>query len=198
MKALTLPGCLLFVLSFSCAHQQENKTETANEPVKTATPPPAEQNASADKSCNADSECDAKQLCIRNKCVDISLGLAECSQLRIHFDFDKADVKDEDKSGLERIGRCLRADQALKVTIEGNADERGTEEYNLALGDKRATVVSNYLQGLGASDAQLKTVSYGKENPLCTEHDEACWAKNRRAAVKPTEVAEGGKKKHKH
>ena len=189
MKALTLPGCLLFVLSFSCAHQQENKTETTPEPVKTATPPPTDQAASADKSCNADSECDAKQLCIRNKCVDISLGLAECSQLRVHFDFDKADVKDEDKTGLERIGRCLRADQALKVTIEGNADERGTEEYNIALGQRRAGVVDDYLQRLGVSGGQLKTVSYGFEKPVCTQHNEQCWAKNRRAAVKPHDEA---------
>jgi len=180
MKALTLPGCLLFVLSFSCAHQQENKTETANEPVKTATPPPAEQNASADKSCNADSECDAKQLCIRNKCVDISLGLAECSQLRIHFDFDKADVKDEDKSGLERIGRCLRADQALKVTIEGNADERGTEEYNLQLSQRRAASVKKYLTDLGLGSGKLDTVGYGKNKPAVDGHDEAAWAANRR------------------
>jgi peptidoglycan-associated lipoprotein len=189
MKALTLPGCLLFVLSFSCAHQQETKTESAAEPVKTATPPPTDEKAGADKSCNADSECDAKQLCIRNKCTDISLGLAECSQLRIHFDFDKSDIKDEDKTGLERIGRCLRADQALRVTIEGNADERGTEEYNIALGQRRAGVVDEYIQRLGVSGNQLKTVSYGFERPVCTQHNEQCWAKNRRAAVKPHDEA---------
>ena len=72
----------------------------------------------------------------------------------------------------------------MHVTIEGNADERGTDEYNLALGDQRATSVARYLKALGASPTQLKTVSYGKEKPLCTEHDEECWAKNRRAAVK--------------
>jgi peptidoglycan-associated lipoprotein len=74
------------------------------------------------------------------------------------------------------------------VTIQGNADERGTEEYNMALGDRRATTVAHYLESLGASAAQLKTVSYGKENPLCTEHDEECWAKNRRAELKAAEV----------
>ncbi len=147
--------------------------------------------------CSSDLDCSAKQLCIRGACVDITANLAECAGIRVHFEFNASELSDSDKQQLERSARCLKADHDLHVTIEGNADERGTEEYNLALGDKRATAVSGYLQSLGASDAQLKTVSYGKENPLCTEHDEACWAKNRRAQVKPTEVAETGKKKHK-
>ena len=75
-------------------------------------------------------------------------------------------------------------DQALKVTVEGNADERGTEEYNLALGQRRATVVEQYLEALGVrAEVQLKTISYGYERPVCTAHNEACYAKNRRAAV---------------
>jgi peptidoglycan-associated lipoprotein len=90
---------------------------------------------------------------------------------------------------VERSARCLKADHALHVSIEGNADERGTEEYNMALGDRRATTVKGYLESLGASASQLKTVSYGKENPLCTEHDEECWAKNRRAEMKGFETA---------
>jgi peptidoglycan-associated lipoprotein len=70
------------------------------------------------------------------------------------------------------------------VTIQGNADERGTEEYNMALGDRRARAVAKYLESLGASSAQLATVSFGKENPECNEHDEACWSRNRKAALK--------------
>jgi peptidoglycan-associated lipoprotein len=167
----------------SCAHQQEAKTDTTPPPTP-AKPeqPPA---AAAAGSCNADADCNAKQLCIRQQCVDINTGLAECSALRVHFDFDKVDIKDEDKSGLSRISRCLRADQALKVTIEGNADERGTEEYNIALGQRRATVVEQYLEAMGVGQVQLKTISYGYERPVCTAHNEACYAKNRRAAVKP-------------
>jgi len=184
MRPLRLLGSLLLVLAAACAHQQETKTEEGAANANAQTQPPAAA-ASGDKTCNSDSDCDAKQLCIRTKCVDISVGLAECSQLRVHFDFDKADIKDEDKSGLERIGRCLRADHALAVTIEGNSDERGTEEYNLALGQRRANVVDEYLQRLGVSGGQLKTVSYGFEKPVCTQHNEQCWAKNRRAAVKP-------------
>jgi peptidoglycan-associated lipoprotein len=83
------------------------------------------------------------------------------------------------------MARCLKGDHDLHVTIEGNADERGTEEWNIALGDKRATAVAEYLEHLGVSQAQLKTVSYGKERPLCEQHNEDCWSKNRRAALKP-------------
>src|SRR5262249_30769949 len=127
------------------------------------------------------------------RCVDMSAGLAECSRVTAHFSFNSAELDPADKPALERSARCLRADHALHVTIAGNADERGTEEYNLALGDRRATAVKSYLESLGASAQQLATVSYGKENPLCTEHDEACWAQNRRA-----ELATAAPKKSRH
>jgi peptidoglycan-associated lipoprotein len=105
--------------------------------------------------------------------------------VRVHFDFNDATLHSADEAVLNRMGRCLKADHDLHVSIEGNADERGTDEWNIALGDKRATAVAQYLQRLGVSNAQLKTVSYGKERPLCVQHDEECWAKNRRAALKP-------------
>jgi peptidoglycan-associated lipoprotein len=111
---------------------------------------------------------------------------AACGVIRVHFDLNNSAIQDTDKPALEKAAQCLKTDKGLHVTIEGNADERGTEEYNLALGDQRARSVATYLERLGASAAQLKTVSYGKEQPECTEHDEACWSKNRRAAIKPT------------
>jgi peptidoglycan-associated lipoprotein len=108
-----------------------------------------------------------------------------CEAIRVHFPLDSSEIQPEDRSMLENAGECLRKDHALHVTIEGNADERGTEEYNLALGDRRAHAVAKYLKSLGATDKQMKTVSYGKTNPECTEHNESCWSQNRRAAVKP-------------
>lgn len=84
-----------------------------------------------------------------------------------------------------RRGSCLRREQGLRVVIEGNADERGTVEYNIALGQRRADAVRQYLEELGVSPAQVRTVSYGEERPMCTEHSEDCWAKNRRAALVP-------------
>jgi peptidoglycan-associated lipoprotein len=186
----------LLAFGFGCAHKQEAKATPAT-PVAQAAPPATTPAAPAEPSCNSDLDCGAKQLCIRNRCVDISAGLAECSQVRVHFALNSADIDPADKAGLDRSARCLKADHALHVTVAGNADERGTEEYNMALGDNRATTVKSYLESLGASAAQLKTVSYGKEQPLCSEHDEECWAKNRRADMNATEAAKNGKSKKK-
>jgi peptidoglycan-associated lipoprotein len=182
---------LPFVL-FCCAHKPDAKKDTP--PTTAAAPKPDASRAAAEGSCNSDSECRDGQLCIRNRCVDISAGLAECNEVRVHFALNSSEIESSDRGGLERSARCLKGDHALHVTIEGNADERGTEEYNLALGDRRATAVAKYLESLGASGTQLKTVSYGKEKPLCTEHDEDCWSKNRRAEVSAVAGARGKKK----
>jgi peptidoglycan-associated lipoprotein len=116
----------------------------------------------------------------------------------VHFALNSSEIESSDRGSLERSARCLKGDHALHVTVEGNADERGTEEYNLALGDRRATAVAKYLEALGASNAQLRTVSYGKEKPLCTEHDEDCWAKNRRAELNAADGSHGKKKVRGH
>ncbi len=175
---------LAVVMVGGCAHKQETKAEAptapAPAPAAAATPAPA----SAEKTCASDLDCGDKQLCLNNRCVDITADLAECTNVRVHFPFNSDEIDSADKPQLDRSARCLKADHALHVTIEGNADERGTEEYNMALGDRRARSVAGYLQSLGASQQQVATVSYGKENPECKEHDEACWARNRRAAMK--------------
>jgi peptidoglycan-associated lipoprotein len=175
----------LVVMVGGCAHKQETKAETpktepAPAPQAAATPAPE----AGAKTCASDLDCGAKQLCLNNRCVDITPNLAECTNVRVHFPFNSDEIDNNDKSQLDRSARCLKADHSLHVTIEGNADERGTEEYNMALGDRRARSVAGYLQSLGASQQQVATVSYGKENPECKEHDEACWAQNRRAALK--------------
>ncbi len=159
---------------------QQNKCTP--KPAEAAAPAAA---ATGPKSCSIDYESTEKQLCIRSQCVDISSSLAECGFVRVHFDFNSADLKTDDRASLDRIARCVRADAKMHVTIEGNADERGTEEYNLQLSQRRAGAVQKYLETMGASGEQLKTVGYGEEKPLCSEHDEACWAKNRRAGLKP-------------
>src|SRR5262249_5169303 len=110
---------------------------------------------------------------------------ATCDAIRVHFAFDSAAIEESERAMLARAGDCLEADAKLHVVIEGNADERGTVEYNIALGQRRADAVSSYLERLGVTPLQLRTISYGKERPLCTDHNEACWAQNRRAAVKP-------------
>jgi len=173
---------------FACSHEQQKAPTVAPPPTPAPSRTAAKTSPSHERTCSSDIDCGERQLCIRSQCIDITPGLAECSTERIHFDFNQADIHPDDTAKLQRVGRCLKADHALHVTIEGNADERGTEDWNLALGDKRATAVENYLEQLGVSKAQLKTVSYGKDRPLCSQHNEECWAKNRRAALKPKET----------
>ena len=188
---------MLIALVAGCAHKPEAKNDTQPAAANASATPASgttAPTATADKSCSSDLDCGSKQLCIRARCVDISADLAECSHVRVHFQLNSSDLESSELTALQRSARCLKADTALHVTIEGNADERGTEEYNLALGDRRATGVAKYLESLGASEAQLRTVSYGKENPLCTEHDEACWARNRRAELSAADKTT--KKKH--
>jgi peptidoglycan-associated lipoprotein len=105
----------------------------------------------------------------------------------IHFDFDRYDLRPDVERTLDRHAAWLRAHPGDLVLIEAHCDERGTSSYNLALGDRRATMAKNYLVAQGVSAARIATLSYGEERPLCTEHGEACWAKNRRARflVKP-------------
>jgi peptidoglycan-associated lipoprotein len=103
------------------------------------------------------------------------------AQMRdIHFDFDLYTIRSDEKIIVNKIAAILRKNNSLKVTIEGNCDERGTEEYNLALSDRRASAAKKYLLSLGVEAERMDTVSYGKDKPLCTEHNEACWRENRR------------------
>ena len=99
----------------------------------------------------------------------------------IHFDYDKYDIKSEDRPQLQKVSEFLRAYPAVRVEIQGHCDERGTNEYNLALGNRRAAATMEYLMALGSPDKRFTLISYGKERPLCTEGNEACWSKNRRA-----------------
>jgi peptidoglycan-associated lipoprotein len=181
----------LLILASACAHKQEAKTEAPPAAPKASDDASAKAEAPTDasRSCTQDTDCKDGELCSQNKCVVIDPSMAECGLARVHFGLNDSDIRPDDKTVLERGARCLRRDHKMHVLIEGNADERGTEEYNLALGDRRATSVEKYLKGLGVSDAQLKTVSYGKEKPLCSQHDESCWSQNRRAETKPLDSA---------
>lgn len=99
----------------------------------------------------------------------------------VHFDFDKYNIRDEDKETLNKDAKWLKLNSAVRVRIEGHADERGDAEYNLALGEKRAESVKKFLEASGIKISRLSTVSYGKEKPVDPGHTEEAWAKNRRA-----------------
>jgi peptidoglycan-associated lipoprotein len=104
----------------------------------------------------------------------------------IFFDFDKYDIRPADAKTLDANAQWLKSNDNL-VLIEGHCDERGTNEYNLALGERRAKSTMNYLVSQGVQANRITIISYGEERPQCTEHNEACWAKNRRShfLVKP-------------
>jgi peptidoglycan-associated lipoprotein len=101
-----------------------------------------------------------------------------------YFPFDVSAVQEADKPMLEAHGQYLSEHPDRKVRVEGNCDERGSKEYNLGLGERRADSVKKMLMLSGAKASQIETVSYGEEKPRCTEHNEACWKQNRRSDIK--------------
>ncbi|HYA20378.1 MAG TPA: peptidoglycan-associated lipoprotein Pal [Burkholderiales bacterium] len=98
----------------------------------------------------------------------------------IYFDFDKSFIKDQYRSVVQANAQHLSNNSSARVTIQGNCDERGSREYNLGLGQRRADSAKKAMMALGASAGQIETISFGKEKPRCTEHNESCWWQNRR------------------
>jgi len=141
-------------------------------PVAPATPPPAPE--PPPESAAPLSEYDQ----LRQKSIDEieKMGLLG----DIHFDLDRSDLRDQDRQTLSQNADTLKKFDFLTITVEGHCDERGSVEYNLALGERRARVAYDYLVSLGVSASRLKTVSYGKEVPLCQDSTEECYARNRR------------------
>jgi len=98
----------------------------------------------------------------------------------VYFDYDKADIRADQQGSMQADASFLGQHTNINVTIEGHCDERGSTEYNLALGDRRASAVKDALVAAGVNASRVKTISYGKEKPFCTESNEACWQQNRR------------------
>jgi peptidoglycan-associated lipoprotein len=113
--------------------------------------------------------------------------MAVAALKEVYFDFDKYDIRAEDAKTLDANAAWLKSNGDNLVLIEGHCDERGTNEYNLVLGERRAKATMNYLVSQGIQANRITIISYGEERPVCSEKTEACWAKNRRAnfLVKP-------------
>ncbi len=140
--------------------------------------------AASKAECENDAQCGSGQACEGGRCVSKAGGAGAAAACggednSVHFAFDKADLDSDARSTLEKVASCLKSAGGARVTVEGNCDERGTTEYNLHLGERRAEAAKKYLVNLGVPAGKLKTVSYGKEKPVCTESNESCWAKNR-------------------
>jgi len=99
----------------------------------------------------------------------------------VYFAFDRYELSDSARDRLSKNGSFLNEHSDFVVTIEGHCDERGTNDYNIALGDRRANAARDFLESLGVSGSRVKTLSYGEERPVCTSSDETCWSQNRRA-----------------
>jgi peptidoglycan-associated lipoprotein len=144
---------------------------TKKEAVATTTPPPAAAPAPAPAPVTSS--------IIPGSAEDLRVNVGDT----VHFALDQYNIEEGDKAILGRQAAWLQKFPSIRVTIEGHCDERGTREYNLALGARRANAVKEYLVSQGVSTARVETVSYGKERPLCTESSEGCWAQNRRGTT---------------
>ena len=118
-------------------------------------------------------EIESKELSLRSKRMPEILR-------DIYFDFDRYDIREDEKPILKSVSGHLLENTEYKILIEGHCDERGTNEYNLALGEKRALSAKKYLLSFGVSSSRMEVISYGEEKPVCAEKTESCWQKNRR------------------
>jgi peptidoglycan-associated lipoprotein len=163
------------VAVFGCAHQSsESKEPAATASVTTPAEPQKEQAAAPEVA--------------KEPAPAVAAATPKvCPTIRVHFAFDSAVIDEAQKPVLDQAVSCLGDNPHMRISVAGNTDERGSQEYNLGLGMRRAVAVSQYLESKGATPDQVQAVvSYGEDNPICDEKDEACWQKNRRTAVRAT------------
>jgi peptidoglycan-associated lipoprotein len=154
---------------------------TATEPAKTETPAAAAETPAAPLVAAVEQKKEEAVTTI--KIADEKGKAMIVSFQTVYFDFDKYNIKPEFVSVIKQNADILKKAAALKIVIEGHCDERGTNEYNLALGQRRATAVMKALEAEGVNKDQLKTISYGEERPVDPGHTEEAWAKNRRSVI---------------
>jgi len=133
-------------------------------------------------SCTTNEDCPSGQECKDGMC-QTAVAEVTCTYEPVHFDFNDFNLTDAARSTLSQYAECMKK-AGTRFTLEGNADERGTEEYNMQLSQKRAASVRKYLVDLGVSGGLLDTVGYGENKPVSSGHDEAAWAENRRVEFK--------------
>ena len=175
MKQTVVVVALLATLPFAACGGTPKPVAPPPPPVAPATPPPAPPPTTQPAAAPVADEY-ARLKAMASDEIDRMGLLGE-----IHFDYDKADLREGDRAVLSKNAEVLKKFDFLKVTLEGHCDERGTVEYNLALGERRAKVAYDYVVSLGVPADRLKTVSYGKEIQVCNDANEACWQRNRRA-----------------
>ena len=178
--------CSSFLLMTSCAKKQIQVSEPVQPATQEVKAGEDEAKAAEEAKSQADQEAKARAEAERQaRLRELKMSQKLADEIRnfesdnIYFAFDKSDLTDESKSTLREKGNWLRLNGGYSVTISGNCDERGTAEYNLALGERRAHAAKKFLMGLGISEKRLATVSYGEEKPIDPGNNEEAWAKNR-------------------
>ena len=172
VAGITILSVVLLAFLVSCGGSKAVKT--------TQTAPPASAATTGSKAMSAGSE--KKMAPARGMSAENESGQAAMMMLAdVHFDFDRYDIRPPDAEVLKKDYAWFNENPKKRVEIEGNCDERGSIEYNLALGQRRADATKDFLMTLGVPAGDLKTVSYGKEKPVDPGHSEEAWAKNRRA-----------------
>ncbi|GAB3782193.1 peptidoglycan-associated lipoprotein Pal [Dyella agri] len=153
---------LLCVGAAACSKKQETKPQAVQPEQQAQTEVPSTNGKYTPADLNTDA-------CLRQRVV--------------YFDFDKTEIKPEFQQIMACHAKYLQDRPMAQMRLEGNTDERGSKEYNLGLGERRANAVSSALQANGGSASQVSVISYGKEKPVCREHNEDCWSKNRRVEI---------------
>ncbi len=176
--------CTSMLLMTSCAKKQVKVSQAPTKPSAVT-----KEKTDAEKAKEA-AEREARQREARQREIEKAQRLAKeilaFESENIYFDFDKSELKPEAKDNLKEKADWLNKNSSYSVRIDGHCDERGTQEYNLALGERRAYAAKNFLVALGISGDRISTVSYGEEKPADPGHDEEAWAKNRRDEFKLT------------
>jgi peptidoglycan-associated lipoprotein len=173
--SLIAMGMMLSLLAAGCAKKVETAQQSVTPPEERVTPQtPASPEESMKEQSPTVKESEMAP-------PGSSISATSTSLEMIHFDYDKATIRPDAKATLEKHAKWLQANPKAKIQIQGHCDERGTNEYNLALGERRAQTTKRFLTAMGIDGRRLDTISYGEERPTCIEHNESCYGKNRRA-----------------
>lgn len=182
-----MKNCLLFVLAiasivaFSGCSQKKISTAAQTAPPAATQAKPADKVPTAEDSKKVPTESVTSLDKDKNASVPAYVRELQAKLTDVYFDYDRYDLSEEAKKAAKTLADILAKNKKITVSVEGHCDERGTNEYNLALGDRRAKSVKDYLIALNIPAMRIDVISYGEEKPACTESSEACWAKNRRA-----------------
>jgi len=182
-RSIMLLSLLALAFTISCGpsiNQPPPKWTVENQSASTS-PPPSPQTSAPKPAVEAKREGASTSSLEALRSGESTATPAASALKDAYFAFDKYDLSPEARETLKANAEWLKANPAARVQVEGHCDERGTQEYNMALGAKRAQATVDYLATLGITASRMSTISYGEEIPVCKEHNEECWAKNRRA-----------------